>query len=405
MPLSKAKKNKKYRKQALNLLKGKGETKDDAAKIREDRKKGGDITGRSESTDQKAKPPQGEPEIVVFWEIYDIDNKKWITIAESGQIPVSPLEKLPPGIEDHPFAVLRFTLRDDSPYPVPPLSQGIDISKEYNRARSDIQKHRKRFNRKYKATGPWEESELSKLESGEDGTIVKAEMGGDIDAIKDAPLDPMRYSELSYLKMEMIEMFGGSTDEARGIAGADSATQAGILDKRLEVKEGDAMSQVIDFTTDIARKLDMLVQVHIDEDSAVSISGPEGKFWEMVRVEDYQDIQGEFEYTVNTGATLPQLPQMERASWQAFLQFLSNAPQFMLSPQLMKRAAEMHHIEDEQMLDELRDIAMKMVSGEIPMPGNQGSQAGVGENRPMSAVGGQAGGMQSLVKGNAAIQG
>ena len=404
MTLDRAKQDPKYNKQALKMLEGKGESKGDEEKKREQRKKGMDVTGRSESG-KKRKTKTQEPELVVFWEIYDLDNGQWLTIAEEGEIPVMMPEMLPPGVEDHPFAVLRFTLRDDSPYPITPMSQGIDPSKEYNRARSDIQKHRKRFNRKYYTTGPWDDGELSKIEAGDDGTIAKGEAGGTIEPIKDAPLDPMRYSELAYLKAEMVELFGGSTDEARGIAGADSATQAGILDKRLEIKEGDMMSMVIDFTTDIARKLDQLVQAHLDVETAVAITGPQGDFWEMVRPEDYREIEGEFEYTVNVGATLPQMPQMERASWQAFLQFLANAPQFILSKRLMKKAAEMHHIEDDQMLEELQQIAMQMMSGQIPMPGQQGSQPGVGESRPVSAMGGQAGGSQSLVKGPAAIGG
>jgi len=62
----------------------------------------------------------------------------------------------------------------------------------------------------------------------------------------------------------------------------------------------------------------------------------------------------------------------------------------------LKKAAEMHHIEDEAMLEEIHQIAKQMVGGQIPMPGQQGSQAGVGETRPQSEVGGQVGGNQSL---------
>ena len=43
------------------------------------------------------------------------------------------------------------------------------------------------------------------------------------------------------------------------------------------------------------------------------------------------------------------------------------------------------------LVDEIHQIVQKMVSGQIPMPGAQGSQAGVGEDRPVSATGGQTG--------------
>ena len=203
----------------------------------------------------------------------------------------------------------------------------------------------------------------------------------------------------------MVEMLGGTAEAARGIAGSESATEAGILNSRLNLKEGDAMSMVVDFVVDIAEKLDALVQTHIEQDEAVKITGPQGEFWEIVRVNDYTEIEGEYQYSVNVGSTIPQLPQMERASWQAFLALLAQFPQLLLSKRLLKSTAEQHHIEDEALVEELHMIGKQMMSGQIPQSGNIGSQPGVGEDRPVSAMGGQAGGGKSLTTGNAAIQG
>jgi hypothetical protein len=115
-----------------------------------------------------------------------------------------------------------------------------------------------------------------------------------------------------------------------------------------------------------------------------------------VRQSDYEDISGEFGYDVNVGATMPRLPQMERASWHAFLTLLSTFPQLMLSKRLIKMQAENHHIEDETLQKEFHEIGQKMMSGQLPMPGGQGSQPGVAEDRPGSAIGGQAGGVASM---------
>jgi hypothetical protein len=54
--------------------------------------------------------------------------------------------------------------------------------------------------------------------------------------------------------------------------------------------------------------------------------------------------------------------------------------------------AEMHHIEDEPMLEELYQLGKQIMGGQVAPPGNSGSQAGQGETRPVSAVGGQTGG-------------
>jgi hypothetical protein len=385
--------NPKYKKRAVKAMFGKGSALDDEEKTREDRKKGGEVSGNPEDPKKKDK----KNDIFIAWEIYDLKNHEWLVIAEDGEIPLMDAETIPIGIEKHPYSILQFTPRDDSAYGIPPLSQGVGLQEEYNKARSDIQVHRKRFNRKYEyVEGAVAPEEVSKMESGEDGSMVAVKQFGAINPIKDAILDQSRYTELGFIKAEFTETTGGSTPEARGIAGADSATQAGILDKRLDIKEGDAKAQVLDFIKSIARKLDQLIQANITEDQAVKVSGPEGERWKIVRTTDYDEIAGEYEYDVNVGATLPRLPQIERSSWMAFLAFLGNAPQFALSPRLLKKAAEMHHIEDEAMLQEIQKIAEKMMGGQLPVPGAQGSQPGVGETRPQSEVGGQVGGNQSL---------
>lgn len=331
---------------------------------------------------------------VVLWKIFDLRNSKWVVIAEGADEPLLPEQEPPAGVERHCYAILRFTLRDNSPYPIPPMSQGIDVSKEYNIARSDLLRHRRRFNRKYTAFIPGlaNEDELAKLEVGEDGAIIKTVQPGEVVLpIADAPLDQMRYQEIMALKRDMAELFGGVSDEARGIASADSATQAGILDARLQMKEGDALSMVVDFVRVIARKLDQLVSVHMDREEVVRITGLQGDYVEIVRPEDYQSVMGEYSYEVNVGATMPRLPQMERASWIAFLQLLGNVPPLMTSPRLLKKMAELHHIEDELLVEELVAIGRKMVAAQAE-PAKTGSLPNVGEDRPVSAVGGQPGG-------------
>lgn len=405
MPIADARRNRFYNQMALRKVEGKGQSKKDEDKAREERKKG-DIAGRGEREDGKKAGTGEDPKVVVFWEIYDLKEKEWLTIAEGGEIPMRDPEPFPVGIlGGMSYSILRFVLRDDSPYPIPPMSQGIDPSKEYNRARSDIQKHRKRFNRKYVLSRPSfgqeAETAASKVEHGDDGTVIIAnspDVRAALAPVQDAQLDQMRFQELAYLKGEMVELFGGTTEEARGIAGADSATQAGIMDKRLEVKEGDAMSMVIDFVLDIAKRLDTLVQVHLDTDEAVKVRGPQGEYWEMVRKTDYGSIEGEYDYTVNVGATQPRLPHIERASWQAFLAFLGAAPQFLLSKALLKKAAEMHHIEDDLLIEEMHEIGKMMMSGQVPTPGGGAgsSMAGVSEERPASAMAGMVNGLQAL---------
>lgn len=344
-------------------------------------------------------------QVYVGWEIYDLDNKQWLLILEGAKRPAIEPQELPPGIEDHPYSILRFTLRDDSPYPNPPLSQALDPQREFNLARSKVLTHRKRFNRKYEVfvAGLESEMELDKLESGDDGTIIRKQSPAVcVSPISDAQLDPQNYSEIAALNSDMVELLG-TPGEARGLATADSATQASIIDKRLEVREGDRVSIVSDWLADVGAKLDKLVQAHITAEEAIKIVGPQGEAWEIVKPEHFEAINGEFEYSVDVGSTQPRIPQIERAQWMAFLQVLSGFPHLLTSPRFMKHMAEMHNITDETMVEELRQIGLKIMQGQMPMPGQSGSQSGVPQNNPLTGLLGAALGAQGgIVNGGGA---
>jgi hypothetical protein len=313
---------------------------------------------------------------------------------------------IPHGIETHPFSILRFTVRDKSPYPYPPVSPAIDPQKEYSLSRSRLLTHRKRFNRKYevdrnKLAEP--DRDISKIESGEDGTIIEVMAPGAVTPIADAPLDQQNLLELQYLNTDLVEIFG-TPAQARGVADSDSATEASILDKRLEIREGDRLSIVADWVTDVARKLDQLVQAHIERDEAVKVVGPEGEYWETVRESDYQNIDGEFEYSVNLGASQPRIPQIERSQWIAFMsQVVIPFPHILTAPSVMKRMAAMFGIEDEASLEEFRQIGLKIMQGAMPMPGGQGG--GPSNNPIASILGGALGPMGGNANGGGAPAG
>lgn len=332
----------------------------------------------------------GEDEYVDIYEIYDLKKREFLSYAEDADDLIMDVRPCPPGIDKHPFSILGFMPRDNSPYPIPPVFNALDPQKEYSLSRSRLLTHRKRFNRKYEVDVNKlqdADTELSKLESGEDGTIIRVMALGAVNPINDAPLDQQNLQELQLLNNDMVEIFG-TPAQARGVADSDSATEASILDKRLEVREGDRLSMVVDWITTAAKKLDQLVQYHIDRDEAVKITGPQGEFWQIVKQQDYEAIDGEFEYTVNLGASQPRLPDIERAQWIAFMsQVVIPFPHILTSPSIMKRMAEMFKIEDEAALEEFRQLGLKIMSGQMPMPGGQG---GGPSDNPVAAVMGAA---------------
>jgi hypothetical protein len=333
-----------------------------------------------------------EEDILDIWEIYDLKKQEWLMLAENGVDLLIKPRSMPPGIEEHSFSILRFTLRDRSPYPIPPVFNAIDPQREMSLSRSMVMTHRKRFNRKYEVVVSKledEHTELEKLETGADGAIIRVIANGAVTPIKDAPLDQTNMMELRALDNDIVEAMG-TPDIARGIASADSATEAGLLDARLGIREGDRMSMVVDFVKDVARKLDMLVQFHIDRDEAVKITGPQGEEWVTVQQDDYEQIQGEFEYSVNVGATQPRLPDIERAQLTAFLsQVVIPFPQILTQPAIVKQFAELFHIEDDGFVQGMIALGKQIASGQIQPPGQQGGGA---SDNPIAQIMGMAGG-------------
>jgi hypothetical protein len=333
-----------------------------------------------------------EEDIIDIWEIYDQKKKEWLMMAEDGVDLLIEPRNLPPGTEDHSFSILRFTLRDKSPYPIPPVFNALGPQYELSMSRSMQLVHRKRFNRKYEVCVTKledEHTEMEKLENGEDGTMIRVIANGAISPISDAPLDQNNLLELRALDNDIIEAMG-TPDIARGIASSDSATEAGILDNRLGIREGDRMSMVIDFVREIAKKLDQLVQFHIDADEAVKITGPQGEEWITIQKNDYEAIEGEFDYSVNVGATQPRLPDVERAQLTAFIsQVIIPFPQILSQRPLVKMFAELYHIEDDAVIEALIQLGQQINSGQLPAPGAQG---GGPSNNPIAQIMGMAGG-------------
>jgi hypothetical protein len=374
------------------------EIKDDTEKEREARKKGSIVDSPGEGQEKK-------PDIVVIWEVWDRKNKQWLTLAEGleTEFLINPSD-IPKGIEVDPFVDLRWTLRDDSWYPLPPISQWLDPQTDYCDARSKLKTHRKRFNRKYHMESSAyddPESAAAKLTSGEDGTVVMANRAIGFDPVKpiaDAPLDQQLHTEIAYLRHDFDDVATGANQRGRALGADASATEAGILETRSKIREGDKQGLVIDFLADGGRKLDMLVQANLTTYQAVKVSGPQGEFWQPVTPEDYDEIPAEYEYSVDVGSVTPQLPEIMRAQWIGFVGALIQAPYMMTSKRLMQKTAEMFNISDETMVGELVQIGQQMMQAQAQGggAGAAGGQANLMSQNPVSSQGGAAAGINNI---------
>lgn len=390
--LKEVQKDKRYTKSARESLKATQLTESEQDRLR--RKQGAGLLSTTEA----------KPELVALWEVYDHEEEKWFVVAEGSEEYLLPPSELPKGMEKNPFSVLRFTLRDDSWLPIPPVSQWLDPQREVCETRSQLIRHRKKVSARkyllYRQAFEDAEDAASRLEQAEDGTVLIADMNpgyAPIAPIQDAQLDQTYHIELGYLNRDFEDVATGANQRGSS-QGVDSATEAGILEMRARAREGDERGLIADWIIDFARKLDALVQANITRDQAVRVTGPQGEFWAHVRQQDYEEIEGEYEYSIDVDTAIPQVPEVERAQWTAFLGLLANAPQMMTSKSLLKKMAELHHINDESMVEELYSIGQKIMGGQMAQPGTQGSLPGVPSpgTDAAAAVGGTAAGMNNI---------
>lgn len=387
-PLSEAKTNSRFNASARSYLKA-TEMKDQWDK---DKDSARGIVTQGEG---KAK----DPDTVVTWEIYHVREKKWLTVSEGCDRFLIKPGPLPGGIEKHPFSDYRPVKRPNSWYPIPPVSQLLDPQREYCESRSKFLTHRKRFNRKYElyTAGLVDATKaMTQLQYGDDGTVIEKNQPQQAAfPIADAPLDQQFHMEMAYLKKDFDDIDGGQLP----IPGVDSATEAGIIEKRTLTREGHHVNIVTKFLTSIGRKLDQLVQAHIKRDQAVRVVGPEGEAWEMVRQEDYARIEGEYEYSIATGSMLPQLPEIERAQLSNFAGMFVQAPQlFAAMPMFTRKLLKAHGIDDESVIEEFKALGDMIAQGAIPPgPGATGSQPNTA-GTPAARTGGAAMGMNNVMK-------
>jgi len=277
-----------------------------------------------------------ENEIVVLYEIYDLKNKQMLTIARGAHDVLKRPRPLPPGVKLHPYVFLKFYERRDSFYPIPVVYNWWGPQLEYNITRNQFAVHRRRFNRKYVYdSNKIEPDEIEKLVDGEDGTCARANGSGALEPVKDAPLDSAVYFDTKQFKEEFTELTGVGQLQ-RAMVGAESATEAEIVERRAREGEIDEHEEMMDFLSQVMKKLHESMEGNLTQEGAVQYVGPAGAEWMSFGPEHFETISGEVLFNVTaeegTRATL----QVERAQLLQLLDILGKNPMLALDDVLLR---------------------------------------------------------------------
>lgn len=315
-------------------------------------------------------PDNNKEELIVCWEIYDIENNKVITIAEGHDEFLMNIDT-PPSIEKHPFVFLYFINRVNSPYPIPDIWHQLGPQDEYNITRNQIVTHRKRFSRKYEVLeGAIDDKELTKLEEPYDGLVLKKKSDGPaLQAIVDPPLDSAVYFDVEMLRKDFFDISG--TVQEGQIAQIEKATTAQIVNDRMEARKRGKQLLVKEFMEEVGSKLMLLIENEIELSQRIAILGEGGVTWQNIHPSDFSG-QGEFLYEVSSGSMIPRSPAADREGWLALLQVINANPHIATSEVLLRKTAAMFQFEDKTLIQELVGIGKQMLQERMVNGGQPG---------------------------------
>ena len=263
--------------------------------------------GRQYKSMDSAYEPESFADIIEF---YDLDKKTMCIFAAEGgdKFLVKPTEI--PFAFGHPFTMLR---NYDIPgyfYPMGELEAIEPLQYELNETRTQMMNHRKRYSRKYLyKENAFDDFGRNALASDEDNAMVPVkgdENLANVVAPMPALINPPDFYNQSSLIISDIDRVTGLSDYQRGILPEvrRTATEASILQGVADSRAAEKLTLIEKGIAVVAYRLIKLAQQFMTEEQVVRVTDKRGA-WAWVQFDsDY--IDGEFDFTVEAGSTVPQ---------------------------------------------------------------------------------------------------
>ncbi len=387
-------------------------------------------TGRDGQRQKRKDVPHGD-ELFKYIELYDKRTKRQLIYAE-GQIFDDFLvdQPLPPGIEDDPYAILSLgdpiMSPEPSAWPCPATKSWLPIQDSYNILRKMSDEGAKRSARKLMYdestfAGP---EEMAKFASTDDMVGVKI---NDITRpplpMIDPPLSQDIYRNIDLALMD-YRIVSGQTGARMGATEDTSATEATFVERSANLRNTNDQDTVNMWLSVAGRKMFQLVKSTLTLDMWIKLRDfraeeilpvlakmhhvdpmmlgtmldmmPEAKrlIIEMYGKERWaqvtrEELTFEADVTVVPGSARPVNLDAERRSFMEFLQLIGQAPQLLLSMELVDYAAKMFDPPiPKNVVMSLNQLAMAMMGAQQQTAGH-GSDKG-GDN-PGAGTGSTAG--------------
>lgn len=321
-----------------------------------------------------------------------------------------------------PLATLKYYERLNHWYPLPPVFNWISPQDEYNEARDQQKNHRRRFNRRYSYhTGSYDESEVTKLADGADGTVVKRNTDQDtFTPVADAPLDGAIWNQLAVTRADFMQISGvggdarGAADDA-GTQQDETATEANIQEQRLQLRESAGRHTVADWLAEICRlmlecavekmQLPFWIQRNVDVSPASQPPNPQmlmadpqaaqtalmammsvqqqvqktATLWQQITTEQMGSLN--FDVKVDVASLSPVSSAQQRNDWNNVLALITNPALAMIFAQsdvMLRKTLGFYGIKSEAEIQELKRVMTQMLMMQMMAQAAAAQQPGTG---------------------------
>lgn len=343
-------------------------------------------TGQVKSEFGEEDDPEKKNGMVKLWKVWDLRAKKRYVMAEGHDkfLYEEPFKHLP-------FEDLRFHRSRKEWYPVPPVFNWRSPQKEHNEIREDMKEFRRAALPRYTyVDGAIDEKELDKLAQGGPFTVAKANRA---DPIQEVPRSEGRMQALRTAIPDTRDDFNEASSlpgEHNGVADADTATQASIIDINARVRESADREKVAKFLGRIIKKLLLIskdkmalpfwIKLHVDP------LGPEA-LRETLRVVNgwaqitHEDL-GEFDWdvSVDVEALSPATEDLRRNQWLNFIGVMGTpgALPVLASETLLKKTAAFFGIRSAREVEEIRTSVLQALMVQAQMGAQAKGVSGYG---------------------------
>jgi len=266
-------------------------------------------------------------EQVRLFEIFDFENSRLIVLAD-GHDKWLRNDPIPVGIDHSPYVFFRPSEREFEFYQIPPVSRGVPINDEYNKASKQRLALMRKTLRKYlMAKGAFDTVGRESLTNNQDSTISEVKSNIPFDqAIGVVPVPQISgevFANIQQIARDFDEAMGQPA-ESRGASQAKTATAVNELSGRAMMREEDMKSIYAGCLAVMGKKLLDSIQKNMTIPQAVEIEGPEGQLF--MGYVDHNMIVGDYDVSVDIAELAPPDSALIRAQKERIMVNVGQSP-------------------------------------------------------------------------------